>query len=95
MTTVRITPAELARDVANVLAKVQQGVEVIVEQDNCPLAVIKPPQILGRKISECIALADAYEEKLGYAPVPDPDFASDVRAAAEVYGEPFSPPPWD
>jgi hypothetical protein len=95
MATVRITPDELARDIATVLAKVQQGVEVIVEQDHCPLAIIKTPQTLGRKISECIALAEAYEEKLGYAPVPDPDFASDVRAATEDYGEPFSPPPWD
>jgi antitoxin (DNA-binding transcriptional repressor) of toxin-antitoxin stability system len=95
MATVRITPAELARDLAAVLAKVQQGVEVIVEQDHRPVAVIKTPQGPGRKISDCIALAKAYEEKLGYAPVPDSDFAKDVRAAADAYGGPLNPPAWE
>jgi antitoxin (DNA-binding transcriptional repressor) of toxin-antitoxin stability system len=95
MATVRITEVELARDIHVVLAKVQQGVEVIVEQDHRPVAVIRTPQGPGRKISECIALAKAYEEKLGYAPVPDPDFAKDVQAAIDAHREPFSPPPWD
>jgi antitoxin (DNA-binding transcriptional repressor) of toxin-antitoxin stability system len=93
MATVRITEAELARDVHTVLAKVQEGVEVIVEQDHRPVAVIKTPQSPGRKISECIALAKAYEEKLGYAPVPDPDFAQDVQAGIDAHREPLNPPP--
>ena len=95
MGTLRITEAELARDIHAVLAKVQEGAEVIVEQDHRPVAVIKTPQGSGRKISECIALAKAYEEKLGYAPVPDPDFAKDVQAAIDAHREPFRPPPWD
>ena len=77
------------------LAKVQEGVEVIVEQDHRPVAVIKTPQGPGRKISHCIALARAHEEKLGHVPVPDPDFAADVQAAINAHREPFSPPPWD
>ena len=81
MATVRISEAELARDIHAVLAKAQEGVEVIVEQDHRPVAVIKTLQAPGRKISECIALAKAHEEMLGYAPVPDPDFAKDVQAA--------------
>lgn len=95
MATVRITEAELARDLHSVLAKVQEGVEVIVEQDHRPVAVIKTPQAPGRKISECIALAKAYEEKLGYAPVPDPDFAADVQAGIDAHREPLNPPAWD
>jgi hypothetical protein len=95
MATVRITEAELGRDIHAVLAKVQEGVEVIVEQDHRPVAVIKTTQGPGRKISECIALAKAHEEKLGYAPVPDPDFANDVQTAIDAHREPFSPPPWD
>ena len=47
---------------------------VIAEQDYRPVA---GP---GRKLSECIAIAKAYEENLGYAPVPDADFAADVQA---------------
>ena len=62
MATVRITEAELASDIHAVLAKVREGVEVIVEQDHRPVAVIKTPQGPGRKISECIALAKAQEE---------------------------------
>jgi antitoxin (DNA-binding transcriptional repressor) of toxin-antitoxin stability system len=41
MATVRITEAEIARDLHSVLAKVQEGVEVIVEQDDRPVAIIK------------------------------------------------------
>jgi antitoxin (DNA-binding transcriptional repressor) of toxin-antitoxin stability system len=95
MATVRITEAELARDIHAVLAKVQEGVEVIVEQDHRPVAVIKTPRGPGRGISECIALAKAHEEELGYAPVPDPDFAKDVQAAIDAHREPFNPPAWD
>lgn len=51
--TVRITEAELARDVHAVLAKVQEGVEVVVEQDHRTVAIIKKPQGPGRRISEC------------------------------------------
>jgi hypothetical protein len=58
--TVRITEAELARDIHAVLARVQQeGVEVIVEKDHRPVAVIKTPPVTGRLLSECIALAEA------------------------------------
>jgi antitoxin (DNA-binding transcriptional repressor) of toxin-antitoxin stability system len=59
-----ITEAELARDIHAVLAQVQEGAGVIVERNHRPVAVIKTPQGPGRKISECIALAKAYEEKL-------------------------------
>jgi hypothetical protein len=63
--------------------------------DHRPVAVIKTPQGPGRKISECIALAKAYEEKLGYAPVADPNFAQDVQAAIDAHGEPLNQPAWD
>ena len=92
MSTVRITETELARDVHGVLEKVQQGVEVIVEQNHRPVAVIKTPAVPGRKISECVALAKAYEDKLGYRPVPDPDFARDVDEGIQARSQPFDPP---
>ena len=65
---------------------------MIVEQDHRPVAVIKTPQGPGRKIGECIALAKAYDEKLGYAPVPDANFAKDVQAAIDAHREPLNPP---
>ena len=94
MSTVRITETELARDVHAVLEKVQQGVEVI-EQDHRPVAVIKTLFTPGRKISECIALAKAFEEKLGYRPVPDSDFAKDVEASIAAHRESLQSPSWD
>ena len=92
MATVHITEAELARDIHAVLVQVQEGIEVIMEQDHRPVALIKTPQSPGRKLSECIALAKAYEAKLGYAPVPDADFAGDVQAAIDAHREPLNPP---
>jgi antitoxin (DNA-binding transcriptional repressor) of toxin-antitoxin stability system len=94
MPTVRITEAELARDLHGVLAKVQAGIEVIVEQDHRPVAVIKTPQAPGRKISECIALAKAHEEQLGQAPTLDPDFATDVEGIIRNR-KAWNPPEWD
>ena len=49
----------------------------------------------GRKLSECIALAKAYEEKVGYAPVPDDDFAKDVQAGIDSRRDPLNPPAWE
>jgi antitoxin (DNA-binding transcriptional repressor) of toxin-antitoxin stability system len=90
-----ITEDELARDTHAVLTKVQEGVEVIVEQDHRPVAVIKTPQGPGRKLSESIALAKAYEARLGYAPIPDPEFAKDVQAGIDARNQPLNPPSWD
>lgn len=88
--TLRITEAELVRDVRAVLENVGRGNEVIIErEDHRPLAVMKQPEPVGRKISECIALAKACEEKLGYAPVPDADFARDVQEGIDARSEPI------
>ena len=92
-----MTEAELAHDLHAALAKVQQGIEIVIEQDNRPVAVLKPSQSggPGRKLSECIALAKEYEKRLGYAPIPDAEFAKDVQAGIDSRGDPFDPPAWD
>ena len=95
MTVLRLTETELARDLHAVLKKVQQGVEVIVEQEHRPVAIIRTPERPGRPISHCIALAKAHEAKLGYAPIPDPEFAGDVQAAMDAHREGLNPPSWD
>jgi antitoxin (DNA-binding transcriptional repressor) of toxin-antitoxin stability system len=93
---VHITEEELAHDTHAVLAKVRDGVEVVVEENRHPIAVITtPPQRPGRRISECIARAREYEARLGYVPVPDPGFATDLAAAVDAQREPFVPPSWD
>jgi hypothetical protein len=88
----RVTEVEFARDIHAILARVRhEGLEVIVDQDSRPVAVIRRPEGPGRKLSECIAIARAYEENLGYAPLPDADFAADVQAAVDAQREPLNP----
>lgn len=89
--TVRMTEAELARDVHAVLEKVRQGVEVVIEQDDRPVAVLRSPQIGGRKLSEVIAALEAR----GASAVLDEDFARDVEDGIKSHREPWHPPSWD
>jgi len=42
--------AEVARDFAAVLEKIQQGAEIIVERNAQPVAVIRQPQFRGPSI---------------------------------------------
>jgi antitoxin (DNA-binding transcriptional repressor) of toxin-antitoxin stability system len=89
--TVHITEAELARDIHAVLAKVQEGVEVIVEQDHRPVAVIRTPQGTGRLLSESIALADGR----GSTVTLDEGFMKDVEEGIAHRSQPWNPPTWE
>jgi antitoxin (DNA-binding transcriptional repressor) of toxin-antitoxin stability system len=97
MAAVHMSEAEVARDLHAVLAQVQQGAEVVIEQDHRLIAVLKPSFSArpGRKLSECIALAKDYEGKLGYAPIPNEEFARDVQAGIDSRRDSIEPPPWD
>jgi antitoxin (DNA-binding transcriptional repressor) of toxin-antitoxin stability system len=95
MLRVHMTEAEAARDFHAVIERVREGAEVVVEQDNRPVAVIRAPQGPGRPIAECIAIAKAYEERLGHAPIPDEDFAKDVEAGIEAHREALDVSAWD
>jgi hypothetical protein len=87
--TFRITEAELARDVHAAIEKVEEGCEVVIEREGHEaVAVMRRPDPVGRRLSECIALAKAYEARLRYAPAPDADFAADVQAGIDARREP-------
>jgi antitoxin (DNA-binding transcriptional repressor) of toxin-antitoxin stability system len=88
---VRITEAELARDLHAVLARVQQGMEVIVEQDHRPVAVIKPSRPAGRSISEVVAELKAR----GSTAILDDNFARDIEEGIKALRQPWNPPSWD
>jgi antitoxin (DNA-binding transcriptional repressor) of toxin-antitoxin stability system len=90
MATVRITESELARDVHGVLEKVQQGVEIVIEQNHRPVAVIKPSRSQGRMISEIIADLKAR----GSDAMIDDNFARDVEEGIKAHREPWKPPAW-
>ena len=73
------------------LARVQEGVEIVIEQDHRAVAVIKSPLVKGRKISEVIAALEAS----GANAVIDEDFARDVEEGIEAHREPWNPPSRD
>src|SRR5664280_1499913 len=79
MGTLHISDVDLARDPYAVLAKVEEGVEVIVERDHRPVATIRPPKRSGRPISECIASARASGSKV----ILDSGFGNDVEDGIE------------
>ncbi len=91
MAQVHMTEAEVARDLHGVLAKVQQGLEVVVEQDHRPVAVIRSPLPKGRLLSECIALAEAR----GSAATLDEGFMKDVEEGIARHSQPWKPPAWE
>jgi antitoxin (DNA-binding transcriptional repressor) of toxin-antitoxin stability system len=91
MGTVRITEAELARDLHGILSKVKGGVEVVVEQDHRPVAIIKPSTTGGRMISEVISDLQARGSK----EVIDDDFARDIEEGINGRRQPWNPPSWD
>ncbi len=91
MTTVRITEAELARDLHAVLAKVQQGIEVLVEQDHRPVAVIRSPHRSGRPVSEILQEARRRNSTVTL----DEDFGKDLEAIIAREQQPWDPPSWE
>jgi antitoxin (DNA-binding transcriptional repressor) of toxin-antitoxin stability system len=92
MATVRISEAELARDLHAVLEKVQEGVEVIVEQDHRAVAVIKTPHHSGRPITEILREARQRNSTVTL----DEDFGTDLEEIILRHQrEPWNPPSWD
>jgi antitoxin (DNA-binding transcriptional repressor) of toxin-antitoxin stability system len=91
MATVHMSEAEVARDLHAVLAKVQQGVEVIIEQNHRPVAILKASPPVGRMISEIVADLKAR----GSDAVMDDDFARDIEEGIKAQRQPWNPPSWD
>lgn len=94
MPQVHMTETELARDVHGALEKVRSGVEIVIEEDHRPVAVIKPPQPVRRTLSDLIRLAEQREKERGYAITLDPDYAADVEEIVRNR-QPWNPPSWD
>ncbi len=90
MAVVHITEAELARDVRGVLAKARDGAEVVIEQDNRPVAVLRPAEPRRRRLSEIAAALPEHSNA-----TVDPDFARDVQAAIDAHREPIDTSAWD
>lgn len=91
---IRISDAEASSDFAGVLARVRNGITVIIRHEDRPVAVLRPAEPFRRTISECIALAKAHEEETGKAPILDSDFASDVEGVLRDH-QAWKPPEWE
>lgn len=91
MAQLRISEAELARDLSAILDKVRGGSEIVIEQNKRPVAILKSWPRTGRPITECIALAKAGAS----GSVMDDEFARDVEEAVRSHNGPWNPPSWD
>jgi len=90
MAALHITEAELARDTASVLDRVQAGAEIVIERDSRPVAVLRAAEPRRRKLSD-IAAALSKDSPAAL----DAGFADDVQAFIDRHREPLNPPEWD
>lgn len=80
MAIIHISEAEATRNFAAVMDRVRAGVEVVIENEDSPVAILRSAsEPHGRLISESIALAEKHAKELGYEPVMDASFASDLE----------------
>lgn len=90
MAVLHISEAELARDIASLLDRVQSGAEVVIERNARPVAVLRAAEPRRRRLSEIMAALP--EDSPATI---DPDFAADVQAFIDSHREPLHPPEWD
>lgn len=91
MEIIHLSEAEVARDLHSLLAQVQEGIEIIIEQEQRPVAVLKSSKPVGRMISEVMADLKARESEA----IMDDDFARDVERGIECQRQPWFPPDCD
>jgi antitoxin (DNA-binding transcriptional repressor) of toxin-antitoxin stability system len=78
--------------VATLLEHVRAGTEVVIGNDDRPVAVLRAAEPHpGRLLSESIALAEAH----GSAVTLDGDFGRDLEEVINSHREPLTPPAWD
>jgi len=90
MSTLHLTEAELARDLASVLDRVQSGMEIVIERNARPVAILRAAEPRRRKLSEIAASLSANSTA-----TLDPDYAADVQSFIDRHREPLNPPEWD
>ncbi len=79
MAVIHISETDAARDFAQLLAKVREGEEIVIESGASPIAVLKPVFDKDPSISATRARIRANSVRLGYTPVMDAEFAADME----------------
>lgn len=87
---IHLSEAEAVSDFSSLLARVRAGIEVVIEHNARPVAVLHGAEPVRRTISECVALLPENSTA-----TIDPDFAKDVEAAVKSHHEPLTGPAWD
>jgi antitoxin (DNA-binding transcriptional repressor) of toxin-antitoxin stability system len=88
--TIHVSEAQAASELPQLLERIREGSEVIIEHESTPVAVLRPPEVVPRTTSEVIALLPKDS-----AATIDSDFAKDLEAAILSRREPLKPPEWD
>lgn len=91
MATVHMSEAEVARDLHAVLAKVQQGIEVVIEQNHRPVAVLRAEHRSGRPITAILVEAKQRNSTVTL----DEDFGKDLEEIVASHQQPWTPPAWE
>ena len=89
---IHISEAEAAGDFASLMARVRSGTEVVIEDNERPVAIVRPvaePSL--RLLSESLRLAREH----GSTVTLDGDFGRDLEEIINSHREPLSPPAWD
>jgi antitoxin (DNA-binding transcriptional repressor) of toxin-antitoxin stability system len=90
METIRISDTDAARDLRGLLARLRAGVEIVIESDARPVAIVRAPAPVLRTVEESMALlAEDSPARV------DEDFARDVEEAVAWHRESLNPPAWD
>jgi len=90
MSSLHLTEAELMRDLASALDRVQSGIEIVIERNARPLAVLRAAEPRRRKLSEIAASLSAQSTA-----TLDGSYAADVQSFIDRHREPLHPPEWD
>jgi antitoxin (DNA-binding transcriptional repressor) of toxin-antitoxin stability system len=91
MATVHMSDSEVTNNFPAVLEKIRKGVEVVVEHDHYPVALIRSPLPEATLLSECIAAAEAR----GSTVTLDEGFMRDVEEGIAHRNQPWNPPSWE
>jgi prevent-host-death family protein len=88
---IHISEADAASNFADVLARVREGAEVVIESGELPVAVVRPAEPHLRLLSESLRLA----KKHASTATLDGEFARDLEAVVNSHREPLNPPAWE
>ena len=88
---IRISDIDATNDFATVLKHVRAGVEIVIEHDSRPVAILRPAESPVRLLSESLRLAREHASTA----ILDENFGRDLEAIIESHREPLKSPEWD